>query len=177
MSRYLRQRIPGGCFFFTVNLQDRGSDLLVARIEDLREAVRRTRREKPFHIDAWVILPEHMHAVWTLPPGDADYPSRWRRIKNLFSRAAPKGEDVSASRARHGERGIWQRRYWEHTVRDDRDYAAHVDYCHINPVKHGWVERVGDWPYSTFHRDVRRGIYPPDWADEPPDIATGEPKS
>lgn len=111
-----------------------------------------------------MVLPEHLHCVIELPAGDADFATRWRLIKIAFSKALPKTEVVSEVRAQRGERGIWQRRYWEHLLRDERDFQAHMDYVHINPVKHGLVERVADWPYSTFHRLVAKGVYPSDWA-------------
>lgn len=164
MPDYRRNFVPGGSFFFTVNLLERRQDLLVRHIDLLRDAVRRVRRLYPFHIDAWVVLPEHMHCIWSLPPGDVDYPSRWRLIKLIFSKAMPSNEWISPVRQKRQERGIWQRRYWEHTLRDERDFAAHVDYVHINPLKHGLVERVADWPHSTFHQYVRDGILPADWA-------------
>jgi putative transposase len=163
MPDYRRNRVPGGTYFFTVNLLDRSSDLLVTCIGTLREAVRAVRNRRPFQIDAWVVLPDHMHAVWTLPTGDVDYPARWRAIKIAFAKALPKTEYVSPGRAAKGERGIWQRRYWEHTIRDDEDYARHVDYVHINPLKHGLVSCVADWPHSFFHRYVARGVYAQDW--------------
>ena len=156
--------MPGGTYFFTVNLLERKSDLLVEYIDCLREAVRMVRFNQPFHIDAWVVLPDHMHCVWTLPDGDADYSSRWKAIKIAFSKSIPKTERLSAVRIAKGERGIWQRRYWEHTIRNDKDYAAHIDYCHINPLKHGLVKQVADWPYSTFHALVKAGIYVENWA-------------
>jgi len=114
--------------------------------------VAKTLSERPFRIDAWVILPDHMHCVWTLPPGDRDYPVRWRLIKSRFSRELPTGPLRASHRARQ-ERGIWQRRYWEHHIRDDADFAAHVRYCWHNPVKHGLAARPEDWPWSSFHRD------------------------
>ena len=164
MPDYRRNRVPGGTYFFTVNLLERKSGLLVKYIDCLREAVRMVRLSQPFHIDAWVVLPDHMHCVWTLPEGDADYSSRWKAIKIAFSKSIPKTERLSAVRIAKGERGIWQRRYWEHRIRSDKDYAAHVDYCHINPLKHGLVSQVIDWPYSTFHRLVEQGVYPAGWA-------------
>jgi putative transposase len=136
-------------------------------IDTLRRIVLETRQRWPFHIDAWVVLPEHLHCVWTLPVGDADNSNRWRVIKQGFSKALPITERRSAVHVARGERGIWQRRFWEHVIRDDTDYAAHIDYCHINPVKHGLVSRVADWPYSTFPRYVERGLYPLDWAAPP----------
>lgn len=168
MPEYRRARVPGGTFFFTVNLLERyPNDLLVRHIEALRDALRRTKRRWPFHIDAWVVLPDHMHAVWTLPPEDDDYANRWRTLKQHFSRALPVTEHRSRVRITRSERGIWQRRFWEHMIRDDADYAAHVDYVHFNPLKHGYVKRVADWPYSSFHRWVAAGDYPTDWASEP----------
>ncbi len=161
MPDYRRNRVPGGTYFFTANLLDRGSDLLVTRIEALRQAVRLVRAQAPFHIDAWVILPDHMHCIWTLPENDADFPSRWRAIKIAFSKSLPATEPRSPVMVRRGERGIWQRRYWEHTIRDHRDYAAHLDYIHFNPVKHGLVEHPADWPFSSLRRCVDLGLYPP----------------
>ncbi len=164
MPDYRRNRVPGGTYFFTVNLLERKYGLLVEYIDCLREAVRMVRLNQPFHIDAWVVLPDHMHCVWTLPEGDADYSSRWKAIKIAFSKSMPKTERLSAVRIAKGERGIWQRRYWEHTIRGEQDYAAHVDYCHINPLKHGLVKQVANWPYSSFHALVKAGVYPANWA-------------
>jgi putative transposase len=113
-----------------------------------------------------VVLPDHLHTVWTLPPRDADFATRWQLIKTRFARSLPKQEWRSPARIARNERGIWQRRFWEHVIRDEADYARHVEYCHINPVKHGLVKRVSDWPHSSFHRDVRAGIFPLDWAGE-----------
>jgi len=161
--RYRRALIPGASYFFTVNLADRSSRLLVDRITDVRAVVRDVRRAHPFTIVAWVVLPDHLHAVWTMPDNDADYATRWGLIKAGFSRRIPKDERIRASRARKGERGIWQRRFWEHLIRDDRDLAQHVDYIHHNPVKHGYVDRAVDWPYSTFHRDLWRGHVTEAW--------------
>jgi putative transposase len=164
MPNYRRARVPGATYFFTVTLAERGGRLLVENIALLREAFRTTRRERPFRIDAMVVLPNHLHAVWTLPEGDSDFPTRWQLIKSRFSLDVPRGERIRPSRAAKGERGIWQRRYWEHLIRDDTDLRHHVEYCHFNPVKHGLVANAADWPYSTFHRYVRAGMYPPEWA-------------
>jgi putative transposase len=175
MPNYRRNRAPGAAYFFTVNLADRRSDLLVTRIDALRAAVRDVRRRSPFHIDAWVVLPDHMHCLWTLPEGDSDFSRRWRDIKTAFSKSLPAIEQRSPVMIRRGERGIWQRRYWEHTIRGDRDYAAHMDYIHFNPVKHGLVHSPGDWPFSSFRHCVVGGLYPADWLGggaEP--IETGE---
>ena len=164
MPDYRRNRVPGGTYFFTVNLSDRRSNALVTQIEPLRAAVRRTRHLMPFRIDAWVVLPDHMHTVWTLPEGDANFSHRWQVIKTAFSRAIDPPEPLSDSRQARGERGIWQRRFWEHTIRDEHDYRAHVDYIHFNPVKHRLATSAAAWPYSTFHRAVARGQYPSSWA-------------
>lgn len=164
MTSYRRNRVTGGCYFFTVNLADRTSHLLVDHIDALRAAFREVRQRHPFETDAIVVLPKHLHAIWTLPEGDTDFSTRWRLIKATFSRALPQTESVTTSRASKGERGIWQRRFWEHTVRDDRDFERHGDYIHFNPVKHGYVRQVRDWPHSSFKSMVRRGIYPEDWA-------------
>jgi putative transposase len=164
MPNYRRFRIAGGTYFFTVNLLDRSSDLLTRHIDALRQAVRATRALRPFHIDAWVVLPDHLHCIWTLPPGDDDFSNRWKAIKIRFVQSLPRDEPRSVTRVARGERGIWQRRFWEHAIRDQEDYARHFDYVHINPVKHGWAGQVRDWPYSTFHGWVEAGVYPPDWA-------------
>ena len=168
MVEYRRAITQGATYFFTVNCAKRhGNRLLTDNIDELRQALRKVKDHHPFEIDAMVILPEHLHCIWTLPPGDADYKTRWALIKAGFSRAIPPGERRSLSRIKRGERGIWQRRYWEHQIRDNRDFERHVDYIHWNPVKHNRVERVSDWPYSSFHAYVRRDIYPADWARVP----------
>jgi putative transposase len=166
MTRYRRNFIPGGSFFFTVNLAERRSRLLTDQIDLLRAAFRETRANHPFSIEAIVVLPDHMHAIWSLPEGDRNFATRWRLIKAHFSRALPKGERISPSRLSKGERGIWQRRYWEHTLRDELDFSHHADYIHFNPVKHGHVTRVADWPYSSFHRMAKLGVYPADWGGD-----------
>ena len=166
MPDYRRCRIPGGTYFFTVNLLERRSDLLVRHIAALRGAVRATRCQRPFHIDGWVVLPDHLHCLWILPVGYADYSNRWKAIKIRFVHAIAPDERRSAVRAKRGERGIWQRRFWEHAIRDEEDYTRHMDYLHYNPVKHGWVRVVADWPYSTFHRWVKTGIYSPTWGGD-----------
>jgi REP-associated tyrosine transposase len=119
----------------------------------------------------WSCSPIIFISFWTLPEGDADFATRWRQIKSAFSRKLPIGEAISGSRAAKGERGIWQRRYWEHTIRDENDFGRHIDYVHINPVKHGLVTRVRDWPYSSFHRMVRLGVYPEDWAGDAAELS------
>ena len=161
--QYRRNFIEGGSFFFTVNLAERKRRLLVEHIDALREAIRVVRNRHPFQIDAMVVMPDHLHAIFTLPPGDADYPTRWMLIKAGFSRQIPKTERINISRQSKGERGIWQRRFWEHTLQDEADFRHHIDYIHYNPVKHGWAAAPRDWPHSSFQRYVRRGWYPQDW--------------
>ena len=156
--RYRRSYVPGGVYFFTVNLRDRRSTLLVDKIDDLRASVRWVRNQYPFDIHAWVVLPDHLHAVWSLPDGDADYSSRWREIKKRFVKSLS-GRPV-------GSPSPWQNRFWEHSIRDELDYQRHVDYVHWNPMKHKLVSRVVDWPYSSFHRAVAQGIYPEDWCGD-----------
>ena len=176
MPNYRRTRVKGGCYFFTINLLERyQNQLLVQHIDILRDVVRHVRVRHPFHIDGWVVLPDHMHCIWTLPQGDADYAKRIRLIKTLFSKEMPKTEQRSYIMQQKGERGIWQRRYWEHTIRDERDYATHMDYLHYNPVKHGYIKKVMDWPYSTFRHHVRHGLYAENWGAGDVDIRAGEP--
>ncbi|MBL8484874.1 MAG: transposase [Rhodocyclaceae bacterium] len=167
MPDYRRARHPGGTWFFTLNaLQRTNTDLLTRNIDALRQAVRQVRRVHPFIIHGWVVLPDHMHCIIELPPGDTNFALRWRLIRMGFSRRIPNTEWRSAVRQERGERGLWQRRYWEHLIRDDADFQAHMDYLHFNPVKHGWVACVRDWPYSTFHLLVARGLYPADWGGD-----------
>ena len=163
MVRYRRNFLAGGTFFFALTLDDRRSSFLVQYIGELRAAFRLARRERPFAIDATVVLPDHLHAILTLPPGDADFSGRWRRIKGCFSTALI---DAGAQLKRRpsGELALWQRRFWEHTIRDEGDFVRHVDYIHFNPVRHGLVTKVHDWPHSSFHRYVREGLLPEDWA-------------
>ncbi len=168
MVRYRRNFIPGGTYFFTVTLADRRSSALVDQIDILRSAFRNARSKQPFAIDAIVILPDHLHAMFTLPAGDSDFPARWRRIKGYFStRLIVLG--VAGTRRRNGDLVLWQRRFWEHTIHNEDDFARHVDYIHFNPVKHGLVSRVRDWPLSSFRQYVRRGLLPVDWAGDAAD--------
>jgi putative transposase len=164
MPDYRRNRVAGGTFFFTVNLANRRSDLLVREIETLRTCIRIVRATAPFHIDAWVILPDHMHCIWTLPEDDTDYSHRWWDIKTRFSKALPDAGLKRPDAPPRDGRGIWQKRFWEHTIRDDRDYRAHMDYVHFNPVKHGLATHPAAWPYSTFQNCVALGLYDPTWA-------------
>lgn len=164
MADYRRNFVAGGSFFFTVNLAQRNLSLLTDHIKLLRQAFRYTLARHPFVIDASVVLPEHLHTIWTLPQGDTDYATRWRLIKTFFSRGVITGEPISPSRSTKGERGIWQRRYWQHTIKSDLDFVRHADYIHFNPVKHGFVKTVDKWPHSSFHRFVKLGKYPSNWA-------------
>jgi putative transposase len=175
MTEYRRAHMPGASWFFTVNLaQRKGNHLLVDQIDSLRAAFEAVRARHPFRMEAVVILPEHLHCIMTLPEGDADFSTRWNLIKGNFSRTVEKGERISQSRAIRGERGIWQRRFWEHLIRDQADFNRHADYIHWNPVKHGWVRRVADWPHSSFHKYVQSGIYPTDWGGGAGEIDGGE---
>ncbi len=165
MPDYRRAKIPGGTFFFTLALADRSSDLLLREIDRLRHIYRQVQERRPFETVAISVLPDHLHAIWSLPPGDTDFPMRWNLIKSGFSRGVP-AVPRSSSKIAKREKGIWQRRYWEHTIRDDADLARHVDYIHFNPVKHGLVSRVCDWPHSSFHQFVSRGVLPADWGGD-----------
>jgi putative transposase len=161
--RYRRARETGATYFFTLNLAERKHTILTDSADILRATMQEVQQRYPFRIDALVILPDHLHAVWTLPPGDADFPTRWMLIKSGFSRRIAPGERRNVSRISKGERGIWQRRYWEHLIRDEEDHARHVDYIHYNPVKHGYVKRAADWKYSSIHRYIKAGTLPRDW--------------
>ena len=164
MPQYLRAFVPEGTFFFTVTLLERRRELLTDNIDNLREVFKAARQRRPFTVEAIVILPDHLHCIWTLPSGDADFSTRWHDIKARFAAQIPRGERVSARLLQKGERGIWQRRFWEHAIRDEGNYERHVDYIHYNPGKHGHVTRVADWLYSSFQRYVRSGIYNLEWA-------------
>jgi len=157
MSNYRRLHIPGGTYFFTVNLAVRGDDLLVRHIADLRAAYGEGLAGMPVRTRAIVVLPDHLHAVWTLPEGDSDFPTRWKRIKRGFTVRVGDVRNRSASKRAKGEAGIWQRRYWERFVRDETELSAALRYVWTNPVKHGFVTRPVDWPYSSLHREVRAG--------------------
>jgi putative transposase len=160
---YRRANVAGGTYFFTVNLADRSTDTLVRHVDELREVINQVKEKHPFSMLAMVVLPEHLHAIWRLPPEDADYPTRWSLIKSGFSRRLERSERIGASRSTKRERGIWQRRYWEHQIRDEADLVRHVDYIHFNPVKHGWVPRPVDWPHSTLHGYIERGMVSENW--------------
>lgn len=166
MSRYRRDHTPGAAWFFTVTLADKNSSLLTTHIDLLRSAWRRTASQHAFETVAVCILPNHLHALWRLPPDDSDYALRWSLIKAGFSRYLPAASDRTGSKLRRREKGIWQRRFWEHRIRDEHDMQHHVDYIHFNPVRHGLVARVKDWPHSSFHRQVRDGLLAKDWAGD-----------
>jgi putative transposase len=178
MSRYLRPQSPGARVFFTVNLVDRGASVLTDRVEVLRQAVAVTRAKRPFRIDAWVVLPNHMHCVWTLPEGDAEYSLRMGEIKGRFSREirrsgpAPTPLQSNPYGARGGrvrvgagpdlqkdEAPIWQKRFWERHIRCEEEFAAAVRYCWLNPVKHGLVGHPREWPWSSWHRDAGGAVW------------------
>ena len=173
MPNYVRTWLPGGLFFFTVVTHQRRRVFSAdATVNVLRNVVQEVRQRLPFTIDAWVVLPNHIHAMWTLPEGDADFSKRWGLIKATFTKRV-----VAAGLADAGV-PIWQPRFWEHRIRDERDFATHIDYVYINPVKHGLVANVADWPWSSFHRDVQRGLYPANWGSEiniDPSLQYGEP--
>ena len=168
MGNYRRSYVPGGTFFFTLVTERRAEMLCTPQARAcLGKAFRECRRRWPFQIDALVLLPDHLHAIWTLPQGDQDYPQRWGWIKKEFSKAwlsaGGAEQGVRPSQVRQRRRGIWQRRFWEHTIRDEEDFRRHFDYIHFNPVKHHLVESPEKWPFSTFHRWVKLGVYAPDW--------------
>ena len=171
--QYRRADVAGGTYFFTVNLADRSSRLLVEHVDALRHAVRVVKCRHPFAIVAWVVLPDHMHAIWTMPEGDADFSGRWSLIKAGFSHAIARTENTSASRRGKRECGIWQRRFWEHLVRVEDDLRRHIDYVNINPVKHGHANRAVDWPHSSVHRYIRAGWLTADWAVDADDSGMG----
>ncbi len=163
MSNYRRVYIPGGTYFFTVVTLDRVPVFINEdRVEALRQAFRKVMAVRPFRIDAMVVLPEHLHCILRFPEGDADYSSRWRAIKKAASRQI--GMDTNA----RNERMVWQRRFWEHAIRDEEDWRRHVDYIHYNPVKHGLVSSPGEWAWSSFGNAVSKGWYEETWgANEP----------
>jgi len=168
MSDYRRARIPGGTYFFTLVTYARRHFLTDPRCQTiLADVIREVQLVHPFAVNAWVYLPEHWHCIWTLPVGDTDYSKRWGLIKVKFSRQAKlflQEEGLCEEAAfPHGPVAIWQKRFWEHVIRDDIDFRKHLDYIHYNPVKHGYVERVESWPYSSFHDYVAQGMYDDDW--------------
>ena len=173
MVRYRRNVIAGATYFFTVTLRDRRATYLVDYIADLRAAFRVAKQQQSFEIIAIAIMPEHLHALIRMADDDANYAKLWRTVKGNFTQQLLQ-QGVPLQRNARGEYNLWQRRFWEHTIRDDRDLQAHVDYIHFNPVKHGLVKFVAQWPYSSFHRYVRLGLLPKDWAIEQADGEYGE---
>jgi putative transposase len=174
MVQYRRNLVPGGTHFFTVTLADRRRALLTERIDALGAAFRQCRARHPFETIAIVVMPEHLHCVWALPAGDADYAARWSLIKRAFTRKQYREGPTTAS----GNDAVWQPRFWEHAIRDDADLQRHVDYTHHNPVKHGCANRAADWPHSSFHRYVKLGWLAEDWAAGGDDVVAasfGEP--
>ncbi len=170
MSNYRRSYVPGGTYFFTVVTQGRRPILTTnSSREHLRTSIASIQEKRPFQLFAIVLLPDHLHCIRTLPPDDDKYSTRWSRIKDSFTRGFLEsgGQEarVSKSRLKHKERGVWQRRFWEHTIKDEDDLIRCTDYIHWNPVKHGYVKRVRDYPWSSFHRFVQSGDYDPDWGE------------
>lgn len=166
MATFRRVFTPGATYFFTVNTYRRQAVLTEPVFyQALKQSIRTARQTHPFEIDAFVLLPDHLHCIWTLPQGDADYSLRWNIIKRLVSQQTHHllATTSSPSRSKRSELSLWQRRFWEHQIRDDDDAERHMAYIHWNPVKHGYVKQVADWRYSSFHRFVRGGIYPADW--------------
>jgi putative transposase len=169
--------VAGGTYFFTLVTAGREPIFSQERARTLLgTAMREKRKDAPFDTVAIVLLPDHLHTIWTLPPGDHDYAGRWQAIKAKFTSAwlnlGGQEQEVSLGYRRQRRRGVWQPRFMEHTIRDERDLHHHADYIHYNPVKHGYVRSPKDWPWSSFHRYVRAGDYPPDWGcqDEPPNL-------
>jgi putative transposase len=170
MSRY--RRAPSGTTFFFTVVAYRRRPILCKEpvISALRDAISRVRAQRPFFLDAFVLLPDHLHCIWTMPAEDSNFSVRWSLIKHHVSfacRHLSVDESTTQSRRKHRDAGIWQRRFWEHRIRDDADLQRHVDYVHINPVKHGLAQSACQWPYSTFHRYLKVGMYPVDWAGAP----------
>lgn len=163
MVMYRRNFVPGGTYFFTVTLADRRASTLVDHVDDLRAAYQSVVATHNISTVAICVLPDHLHAVWTMPDGDANFSSAWSLIKARFSRALAK-QNASLVPNALGEHSIWQRRFWEHTIRNERDLENHIAYIHYNPVKHSYVASPCEWPHSSFHRFVRDGLLPEDWA-------------
>ncbi len=167
MSTYRRAKTTGGTYFFTVVTYRRQRFLCDEPVRNaLREAIYKARADCPFTIDGWVLLPDHLHCIWTLPEGDADFGKCWAMIKQFVTKRCGflfRDEWMNESKRRRNESTVWQRRFWEHMIRDETDYLRHMDYLHYNPVKHGLVKSVKNWPYSTFHRYLKEGVYSEDW--------------
>ncbi|MCF7529229.1 REP-associated tyrosine transposase [Neisseria lisongii] len=170
MPNYRRDFVQGGVYFFTIALQDRTKDFLVRYIDKLRETYQETLYHYPFETIAICILPEHLHLIMQLPEKDNNFSRRIQVLKTNFSKRLPKEcqGNFNQSREKRGELGIWQRRFWEHRIKDDEDLSKHIDYIYYNPVKHGYVQNVKSWLYSSFHRDVEKGIFEKDWGSNIP---------
>ncbi len=169
MSYYRRSSMAGCTYFFTLVSYKRQTILCDEPVRQaLRKAIKNTQNKYPFRIDAWVLLPDHLHCIWTLPDNDKDYSKRWSMIKRKVSidcaNSYKKNALLTSSKIKHRESTIWQRRFWEHRIRDQNDFSRHFDYIHYNPVKHGLCKKPDEWQYSTLHRYVRKGVYPVDWA-------------
>ena len=165
--RYRRVRVEGGTYFFTVvTYQRRPIFADAAMVDLLHRSIEKVQARHPFEIIAQVILPDHLHAIWTLPAGDADYSKRWRLIKESVTRELNNVHEMSVDQPSSGKGHVWQKRFREHVIRDDNDLAAHVDYIHFNPVHHGLVNAPRDWPHSTFLAWVERSVYPLDWGGD-----------
>ncbi|KTD35414.1 Transposase IS200 like protein [Legionella moravica] len=162
MVHVRRDFTPGGTYFFTLALRNRKSQLLTHHIDLLGEAFRKIKQKYPFCMEAIVVLPDHIHTVWKLPANDFNYSLRWHQIKSYFTKSLIK-ERVKITKDHRGEYFLWQRRFWEHRIRDESDLQAHIDYIHFNPVKHGYVSSAKEWPYSSFHRYVQNGVLPENW--------------
>ena len=169
MVGYRRNFVPGGTYFFTATLKDRSSSYLIDHVDLLHESIQTVKNKSHFDELAQVILPDHLHTIWMLPDNDANYPGRWKAIKSLFTRLLIKS-GVSLKRNARGEYPLWQKRYWEHTIKDEQDLKSHIDYIHYNPVKHNYVDNVFDWKYSSLHRYVEKGLLTKDWSGAGSDI-------
>lgn len=168
MPNYRRASVKGGTYFFTVVTHNRKPILCEENSrETLKACIHEIRKEHPFTIDAWVLLPDHIHCIWTLPRGDNDFSIRWRLVKRRFTMWYRKNVNetlgLTKSRRKRGEQGIWQRRFWEHLIRDETDFKRHCDYIHYNPVKHGYVKAPKEWGFSTFDGFVKKGVYDIEW--------------
>jgi putative transposase len=167
VSNYIRNYTAGACYFLTLNLEQRiNNPVLIDNINLLRSAFKQVKKKHPFKINAIVVLPDHIHLLITLPEASSDYTNIIRTLKAYFSKHLAKAEYISDVRSKRNERGIWQRRFWEHTIKDQRDFNNHMDYIHWNPVKHGYVNKVKDWPHSSFHQCVENGFYAIDWCGD-----------
>jgi putative transposase len=169
MVKYRRYYHPGGTYFFTLTLQNRKADYLTQYINELGNAIRNVKCIHAFNTLAIVVLPDHLHTIWQLPEGDSNFSLRWRCIKTSFA-ANIKRRGVCIGKNQYNEHVLWQRRFWEHMIRDEKDFERHVNYIHYNPVKHHLVKQVKDWPYSSFHRFVKKGILPLNWSSDPGDF-------